>query len=282
MKHLKTTKFEFSSDTPNNPATLRLAHISDFHLGKPSGDDLPRERALERWLEGFAGEGVDVLAVTGDLVEEPGDRGRLEDAKRMLDEAPFPYVCIPGNHDVPEPGAPGPFEELFGEFPRVERLLGLDLVLFDSMKGLPVHERSEKERQNASSVGFFSLGAVGRAQRDEVDARLSEPAGEPARFGQVLCVHHHLRKGVSTAPKGLMAPLEDTDALLEWATNHDIHLVLHGHKHDFWKPYEPRPGLVALNVGASASATKGRKRRGRLVDISEGMASIVVRDVELE
>ncbi|MFP4597454.1 MAG: metallophosphoesterase family protein [Persicimonas sp.] len=197
MKYLKTTKFEFSeSGKQPNPATLRLAHISDFHLGKPSGDDLPRDQALERWLECFAGEGVDVLAVTGDLVEEPGDRRRLADTKRLLDEAPFPYVCIPGNHDIAEPGEPGPFEELFGDFPRVERLGDLDLVLFDSMKGLPVADRSPKERQNASSIGFYSL--------------------------------------------------------------------------------------VALNVGASCSATKGRKRRGRLVDISEEMSSLVVRDVELE
>lgn len=295
MIHLRALQFDF--DLPGAgavrrlvPATLarpqgvrRLGHLSDFHLGNPTFDDLPNAEAVCRWLDAFERADVDVLAVTGDLVEEPGDRRRLRRAKDLLERAPFPYVTIPGNHDVPHPGRSGPFEESFGDVPTAARHADVEFLLFDSMKGLPEDERSRMERRDARKTGSFSRGRVGDEQRREVDEQL----GEPPRFGQVMLVHHHLRTNAPTptgwqreptAPHGLMAPLDDAAAHLAW-TAQRARLALHGHKHRFWAPYRPLPELVVLNSGTSVQAKPDRARHARIVDIWPGMASLIVHDL---
>jgi hypothetical protein len=229
---------------------------------------------------------VDVLVMTGDLVEEPGDRARLERVKGWLDAAPFPYLVVPGNHDVPEPGAPGPFEDIFGAYPQVTEHAQVQFVLLDSMKGLPAAERTDVERDEAAESGSYSRGAVGQEQLDEA-GRLLQP---PPAYGRVLLVHHHLRHNAPTeqgyeqeptAPLGLMRMLDDADDVLDWAASRQIRLAFHGHKHNFWDPYQPRPGLVTLNSGTSVRGKEGRPRRARIVDLWPGSERLQIHDLEL-
>lgn len=300
MQHLHTTEFDFH---PGNlaakwrsglPATLRkphgvlrIGHLSDFHFGKPTADDVAAEVAVARWLEDFSEVGVDLLFVTGDLVEEPDDEARLLEAKQMLDAAPFPYVVIPGNHDVSDPGTPGTFEHIFGKYPRLERHGDIEVVLLDSMQGLPPSKRSLYDRMEAKTGKAYSRGKVGETQLDEIDGRFAEP--QPLSYGRVMLVHHHLRTNAPTQqgyqdkptePWGLMGPLEDAHGLVQWAALHQIRLIFHGHKHNFWDPYEPRPGVIVLNSGTSTRAKLGRPRRARIVDVFAAEDSIAVHDLE--
>ncbi len=70
---------------------LRIAHLSDLHLGVPSRG----RRAVERAVEWVAGRGPDLVCVTGDLVSRPGGTPLLE---RLLAELGSPFVVL-GNHD---------------------------------------------------------------------------------------------------------------------------------------------------------------------------------------
>jgi len=70
---------------------LRIAHLSDFHLGVPSRG----RRAVERAVEWVAERRPDLVAVTGDLLSRP--RGRPE-LLAVLARLPHPYVVL-GNHD---------------------------------------------------------------------------------------------------------------------------------------------------------------------------------------
>jgi uncharacterized protein len=70
---------------------LRIAHLSDFHLGVPSRG----ARAVERAVSWVAERQPDVVAVTGDLLSRPGGEPELLSALRRL---PHPYVVL-GNHD---------------------------------------------------------------------------------------------------------------------------------------------------------------------------------------
>lgn len=299
MNHIQTTQFNFQPPSQSAtarqisppsltrpPNTVRLGHLSDFHLGKPPADGVDSQVALGQWLDGFEEQQVDVLVVTGDLVQQPGDRRRLERVKARLEEAPFPYLVIPGNHDIPEPGARGPFEELFGDYPQVAQAAGVEFVLLDSMKGLPPSQRSALERKEAASLGSFSCGRVGDDQRRQAQTRL----GPAPAFGRVMLVHHHLRRNAPTqtghqeeptAPHGLMRELDDADELLDWAHAHRVRLAFHGHKHNFWDPYQPRPGLVTLNSGTSVRGKESRPRRARIVDIWPGAERLHVHDLEL-
>jgi uncharacterized protein len=70
---------------------LRIAHLSDFHLGVPSRG----RRAVRRGVEWVAERRPDLVAVTGDLLSRP--RGRPE-LLTLLGRLPHPYIVL-GNHD---------------------------------------------------------------------------------------------------------------------------------------------------------------------------------------
>jgi predicted MPP superfamily phosphohydrolase len=77
---------------PEELAGLRIAHLSDFHLGVPSRGRHAVERAVV-WVEE---RGPDLVAVTGDLLARPAAVPVLADLLARLDH---PYVVL-GNHEV--------------------------------------------------------------------------------------------------------------------------------------------------------------------------------------
>jgi predicted MPP superfamily phosphohydrolase len=71
---------------------LRIAHLSDFHLGIPSRG----ARAIDGAIEWVHGRRPDVIAITGDLVSRPRGEPMLRD---VLDRLGPAFVVL-GNHDV--------------------------------------------------------------------------------------------------------------------------------------------------------------------------------------
>ncbi len=73
-------------------AGLRIAHLSDFHLGLPSRGTHSVERAVD-WA---AERRPDLVCITGDLVSRP----RGDPALRELMHRLGPSFAVLGNHDV--------------------------------------------------------------------------------------------------------------------------------------------------------------------------------------
>jgi len=71
---------------------LRIAHLSDFHLGMPSRGRVATERAVA-WVEERR---PDLVCLTGDLVSRPRGEPLLRSLLRRLGR---PYTVL-GNHDV--------------------------------------------------------------------------------------------------------------------------------------------------------------------------------------
>ena len=71
---------------------LRIAHLSDFHLGVPSLG----VRACERAVDWVAGRKPDLVCVTGDLLSRRSGAPRLHSLLARLEH---PYVVL-GNHDL--------------------------------------------------------------------------------------------------------------------------------------------------------------------------------------
>jgi len=70
---------------------LRIAHLSDFHLGVPSRG----RRAVEKAFDWVAERKPDLVCVTGDLLSRPkGEPHLLE----LLARVDHPYIVL-GNHD---------------------------------------------------------------------------------------------------------------------------------------------------------------------------------------
>ena len=70
---------------------LRVAHLSDFHLGVPSRG----ERASERAAEWVAERQPDLTCITGDLLARPRGEPLL---RRIVGQLPHCYAVL-GNHD---------------------------------------------------------------------------------------------------------------------------------------------------------------------------------------
>jgi predicted MPP superfamily phosphohydrolase len=71
---------------------VRIAHLSDFHLGVPSLGD----RATARAISWVADRRPDLVCITGDLVSRKRGEGRLAQLLEQLQEDT--YVVL-GNHD---------------------------------------------------------------------------------------------------------------------------------------------------------------------------------------
>jgi uncharacterized protein len=77
---------------PQALAGVRVAHLSDFHLGLPSRGS----RAVERAVEWVRERQPELVVVTGDLVSRPRGEQLL---RRELERLGAPFVVL-GNHDV--------------------------------------------------------------------------------------------------------------------------------------------------------------------------------------
>ena len=105
---------------------LRIAHLSDFHLGPPSRGALAVRQAAD-WVRQRQ---PDLVVVTGDLLSRPRGRAQLDEALRGLDA----YVVL-GNHDVAVTRDPFSRAAALDDLPAT--LLDDDSRLLD-LRGVPV------------------------------------------------------------------------------------------------------------------------------------------------
>ena len=87
---------ELELEVPGLPAELdglRIAHLSDFHLGVPSRG----ARAVEAAVAWAAERRPDLVAISGDLLTHPRGQARL---RELVARLPAPTFAVLGNHDV--------------------------------------------------------------------------------------------------------------------------------------------------------------------------------------
>jgi uncharacterized protein len=90
---------------PPELAGLRIAHLSDFHLGIPS----PGTCAIERAAAWVAERRPDLVLVSGDLLARPGG---AEGLRTLIERLP-PVYAVLGNHDYAD--SRDPFSQPVGE-----------------------------------------------------------------------------------------------------------------------------------------------------------------------
>lgn len=149
---------------------LRVAHLSDFHLGVPSRG----LRAVQRAVDWVAERQPDLVCVTGDLLSRPRAEQQL---LVLLAKLPHPFVVL-GNHDYALSRDP---------FSRPVELGRLEdgTVLFDS--AVTVEERGR----------LVELAGVD--PRTWLEKRSSTFAESAADLHILLC---HFPKALDTVPLG--------------------------------------------------------------------------------
>ena len=257
------------------PECVRVAHLSDLHVGQTGADLLPPITLFRMWLEHLEALEVDLLVVSGDLVERPGDRPGLERVRAFMDDCKMAWVVVPGNHDIRRPGWHDVFYEVYGKFPRVEVHKGVGFLLFDSMVGLPLEERDMAERMYGDYV-CYTEGRIGARQFAQMEAQVEAHLLGVAQ--RVVVLHHHvMRQHADVMPRtpkqigltedvfGTMKALQDAEQLFAWCATHGIGTVMHGHKHLFQQPGMRARDVLVLNAGSST--LRPGTQKGRVMDM---------------
>lgn len=223
---------------PSTSPALRIGHLSDLHYGKTPGTSSTFRCALQRVID----YGLDVLVISGDLVQVPDDHDQLSAVKQVLDGCGVPYVTVSGNHDVRTPGEAGAFASYFGYLPRIERIAGATFLLFDSFNDLPVAERGPEDFDETWEC--WGDGEVKQQQLDQM-ASLLRPADEL----RLAVVHHHL----DDEPHPHVNPLRNSGLFVDWCRDHGVYAVFVGHLHRTAEPCD-LDGLLRLRVGRTTKA----------------------------
>ena len=137
-------------------AGLRIAHLSDFHLGVPSRG----QRATERAVDWVASRRPDLVCITGDLLTRAEGEPLL---RRLAERLPEPAFAILGNHDFAISRDP---------FSNRSPIRELDPVLLLSDEGVTIKVRGRR---------IYIAGADPRSRwltRRKQPADLAVPRGE--------------------------------------------------------------------------------------------------------
>ena len=255
----------------------RVIHLSDLHVGQPVADERIKPMAIFRiWLEELAEIESDVLVLSGDLVERPGDAYGMARVHALLHDCSMSWMVVPGNHDIQRPGYHDPFNDIYGEYPRIETHCGIDFILFDSMKGLPLEERDVAERMYGDYV-CYTEGRVGTPQFTAIEEELLARPERP----RAIVLHHHVMRqhadlmplvpkqtGITEDIFGTMKALMDADRLFDWAVEHEVKTIYHGHKHLYQQPGIRANNVLILNAGSST--LREGAQMGRIIDYLPG------------
>jgi len=123
----------------NATQKVRIGAVADLHYGPPCIIAARKsELALELLTEAVRrfNEVIrpDVGVILGDLVDflpEDDPPVNLREIREILGRLQCPYVAVPGNHDGPT----GPFEKVFGPFPKRLDVAGCSLLCFQDVYG---------------------------------------------------------------------------------------------------------------------------------------------------
>jgi len=220
--------------------TKKILHMSDLHFGKPEA--LRRRNYLIEHLQEILSD-IDRVVITGDLFDSPKGKYKIEfdnfrkEVERITNNT---LVVIPGNHDVRKKG--NKISWLGEDYREVAGIDWSSVVIDDALKTIFLCF-------NSSEYGNFAKGAVSEEQRLSMASELlakSRKIKNPSEYIKVALVHHHPLKYEHSQPPNTLYDLvlrklgfgeddflefENAKEFLNWCSNQQVSLVLHGHKH---------------------------------------------------
>jgi uncharacterized protein len=160
---------------------LRIAHLSDFHLGVPSRG----VRAVERAVDWVAERRPDLVCVTGDLLSRPRAEQSL---LGLLGKLPHPFVVL-GNHDYALSRDPFSRPVELGRLDHGTLLLDSSVVVEERGKRVELAGVDPRTWLHKKNSGFEEVGADLRILLCHFPRALdTAPAG---RWDLILAGHLH-------------------------------------------------------------------------------------------
>jgi len=159
---------------------LRIAHLSDFHLGVPSRG----ARSVERAVDWVASRAPDLVCVSGDLLSRPRGERRL---RELVARLPNCYAVL-GNHDYGDSRDPFARKSPLGE---LEPAIELQQVRGDHRQ--PV-ERIRLRRWVAKLAGDLERCLMAPGRTAEIGPELQHA---------LLVERLHLDHAIATPPRAV-------------------------------------------------------------------------------
>jgi 3',5'-cyclic AMP phosphodiesterase CpdA len=194
---------------------MRIAHLSDLHFGRERPEVV---EALESTIKTIH---PDLVVVSGDLTQR-ARRSQFAAARGFLNRLEYPWLCVPGNHDVP----------LFNVWARMV----IPLAGYKQW----IHHKTDLGfiGQGAAVFGLSTAGKWGWTKgvvtRDQLRHMAEFFADVPAPVARVLVAHHPLVPIVPLVPFGSeenRADLRDVDERIQAFCDAGVDLILSGHMH---------------------------------------------------
>lgn len=209
-----------------------IAHISDLHVNETSfKEDVFLEAVGE-----INALNPDFIILTGDLTDN-GYYNQFQKVSEYLELFEAPLFAVPGNHDSRNLGNES-FEELIGE--ASWKLTGDDFVVIGLNSSLP----------------DLNEGSIGKPQQLWLESQLDECTIND--MFTIVAFHHHIIPIPKTGRERNV--LLDAGDILKTLVNHEVDMVLAGHKHvpNIWKMND----TLIINSGSISS----NKLRGKDVN----------------
>ena len=241
-----------------------LAHISDLHFGRIDAvvvEGLLRDLVLKQ---------PDLIVISGDLVQR-AKRRYFAEARAFLERLPFPYLVVPGNHDIPVYNILNRFIDPFRNY---KRYISRDLSPFHVDAEIAVLGLNTAR----SVILDFSHGRINRAQVERVREVFKEL---PDGVFKVLFTHHPFLPPPDAPNTRLVHRHKLALPALEEA---GVDMLLAGHLH---KAYSgdlatfhtgvARSILVAQASTATSTRTRNEANAYNLIAIDAPQVSVEVR-----
>ncbi|NHF73652.1 metallophosphoesterase family protein [Paracoccus xiamenensis] len=202
---------------------MRIALLSDLHIG------MHRPRLVQPMLDAIADAAPEHIVIAGDLVQ----RARPDlfaEAEAILDQTGLPWLCVPGNHDIPLMNVPG-------------RLLW---PFRDYQSAVPGPREPLLELPGLKIIGVNSTFPY-RWRNGRLTSRQIERVKHLARTGPTLVVQHHPISLLPGETKELMLNAENA---LSGYDEAGVDLVLTGHLHSF-NTATSASGMTQIHAGSA-------------------------------
>lgn len=226
---------------------IRIAHISDLHFGRDDATLIdPLQDALNK-------AEPDVIAVSGDLTQR-ARAGQFRAARAFLDRLPAPWICVPGNHDIPLYNLP---MRLLRPYAGYRRTICRELS--------PSFQREKLLVQGLNTAWPFSWQRGHLRKRHLTRACKRFKGFDGAR---IVMAHHPFRQAQGTKKQLMPGAEEALHNLAACGTD----VILTGHLHA-WRaePFVARTGgsILQVHVGTGLSTRlRGQDNDFAILDIA--------------
>ncbi len=246
--------------TSAQAAPLRIAHVSDLHVGAA------REEQLRSLVADVRHASVAATVITGDLTSRARSR-EFRSARRVVASFPGPTLCLIGNHDVP---LLNPLRRASSPYRAFREQISADL---DPVLDLPT---ARIQGLGSMPRWRWKSGRISQRQSQLVTATFADA---PPGIARLVAMHH-------PPSAGGLASLAGGGDFARALVDAEVDIVLAGHTHVPAETVltlssgECKRSVVQVVAGTASTRTRGVARSWSLLEVTADELTVTRRHAQ--